>query len=65
MAKGRYHRESNEQTLDDAIQHFVNAMGIPNSLDPFVATRKHFSMPPLEVRATSGAKKRRGGRRNR
>jgi len=28
MAKGRYHRESNEQTLGDAIQHFVNAMGL-------------------------------------
>jgi predicted nucleic acid-binding Zn ribbon protein len=28
MAKGRYHRKSNEQTLGDAIQHFVNAMGL-------------------------------------
>ena len=28
MAKGRYHRESNEQTLGEAIQHFINAMGL-------------------------------------
>ena len=28
MPKGRYHRESNEQTLGDAIQHFINAMGL-------------------------------------
>ena len=28
MPKGRYHRESNEQSLGDAIQHFINAMGL-------------------------------------
>lgn len=58
--------EKIETALEPEFQtHFVNAMGIPNSVDPFVATRKHFAMAPLEVRATSGAKKRRGGRRNR
>lgn len=58
--------EKIETALEPEFQtHFVNAMGIPNSVDPFVATRKHFDMAPLEVRPTSGAKKRRGGRRNR
>ena len=58
--------EKIETALEPEFQtHFVNAMGIPNSVDPFVATRKYFSMPPLQARATSGAKKRRGGRRNR
>ena len=28
MPKGSYHRESNEQSLGDAIQHFINAMGL-------------------------------------
>jgi len=28
MARGNYHRESNEQSLGDAIQHFINAMGL-------------------------------------
>ncbi len=58
--------EKIETALEPEFQtHFVNAMGIPNSVDPFIATRKHFAMAPLEVRATSGAKKRRGGRRSR
>jgi len=28
MPKGQYHRESNEQSLGEAIQHFVNALGL-------------------------------------
>jgi len=28
MPKGSYHRASNEQSLGEAIQHFINAMGL-------------------------------------
>lgn len=57
--------EKIETALEPEFQtHFVNAMGLPNSVDEFVATREHFGMPPLEIRATSGPRKRRGGRRN-
>ena len=28
MPRGSYHRESNEQSLGDAIQYFINAMGL-------------------------------------
>ena len=28
MPRGSYHRESNEQSLGEAIQHFINALGL-------------------------------------
>lgn len=54
-----------ETALEPEFQnHFVNAMGIPNSADPFPLTRAHFDMPPPEP-GHDGTPRRRGrsGRR--
>ncbi len=57
--------EKIETALEPDFQkHFINAMGLPNSVDPFPQTRKNFDLPPLQVKVTSGAGKRRGGRRS-
>jgi len=53
-----------ETALEPEFQsHFVRAMGLPNSVDGFEKTRKHFGMKPLVLDANSGVKKRRGRRR--
>lgn len=45
-------------------QHFVDAMGMPNSVAPFHQTRAHFALPPLEPRSDeNGGRRRRGARR--
>jgi len=55
--------EKIETALEPEFQtHFVNAMGIPNSIDPFIKTRAHFSLPPMEI-ISGGAPRRRGRRR--
>ena len=55
--------EKIETALEPEFQtHFVNAMGIPNSVDDFVKTRRHFNMAPLE-KNIGPAPRRRGGRR--
>ncbi|HHG89550.1 MAG TPA: DUF4445 domain-containing protein [Devosia sp.] len=57
--------EKIETALEPEFQtHFVAAMGLPNSVDGFEKTRKHFGMAPLELNTGSAGKKRRGGRRN-
>ncbi|MCF6326664.1 MAG: ASKHA domain-containing protein [Devosiaceae bacterium] len=55
--------EKIETALEPRFQtHFVNAMGIPNSADAFLKTRKHFDMAAFEEN-TNTSPKRRGGRR--
>lgn len=52
-----------ETALEPAFQtHFVNAMGLPNSSDPFALTRTHFGMAPLEARSPDDRPRRRGRR---
>ena len=54
-----------ETALEPAFQtHFVAAMGLPNSTDPFSTTRELFHLPPLESKAQSDRKRRRGRRKS-
>lgn len=53
-----------ETALEPAFQtHFVNAMGLPNSDDPFPLTRALFDLPPLDK--PTGGPVRTGARRRR
>ena len=55
-----------ETALEPAFQtHFVNAMGLPNSLDPFEKTRGRFGLPPLQENTGGTGRRRRQGRRER
>ncbi|WP_029039913.1 ASKHA domain-containing protein [Cucumibacter marinus] len=55
-----------ETALEPKFQeHFVAAMGLPNSADPFVKTRTHFDLAPLEPAAQPGDRPRRRRRRER
>ena len=52
-----------ETALEPRFQdHFVAAMGLPNSVDPFPLTRAHFGLAPLAV-PDPGARPRRRGHR--
>ncbi|VAW22343.1 Iron-sulfur cluster-binding protein [hydrothermal vent metagenome] len=55
-----------ETALEPEFQrHFVAAIGLPNSSDPFEKTRAHFKMQPMAANSGSQKPKRRGGRRKR
>jgi uncharacterized 2Fe-2S/4Fe-4S cluster protein (DUF4445 family) len=49
-----------ETALEPRFQeHFVAAMGLPNSVDPFPLTRTHFGLTPLQPRDTTPRRRRR------
>jgi len=53
-----------ETALEPEFQkHFVAAIGLPNSVDPFKKTRSHFAMEAMTANAGAQKPKRRGGRR--
>ncbi len=55
-----------ETALEPEFQsHFVAAIGLPNSVDPFQKTRAHFNMAAMAVSSADQKPKRRGGRRKR
>jgi len=53
-----------ETALEPEFQnHFIAAMGLPNTLDPFEKTRKHFGLTALAPETGSQKPRRRGGRK--